>query len=83
MKSLFEVTSYYSLSEYGLKYYPTGQYVGHLPKTPSNRVKLYRIGVKLTRYIHVLRCVGFVSLPPLPPGVQLSNVASLDFRGFL
>ena len=81
MRTLFEVTAYYSLNEYGLKYYPTGEYVGHLPKTPSNRVKLYRIGVKLTRYIYVLRSIGLFSLPSLPPGVQLSNVASLDLRG--
>lgn len=62
-RSYFEVSSYYSLDEYGLRFYPTGEYVEHLPKTPSNKVKLWRLGRRLTSLIVELRGYGIRNLP--------------------
>lgn len=74
-KTLFEVTTYFSLDEYGLKFYPFGSfYVAHAPKTPVNCVRLYRLGLRLTFCYLLLKNLGF----SFSPDLQRSTVASLD-----
>ena len=73
-KTFFEVTTYYSINEYGLKFYPFDIYVARAPKTPVNRVRLYRLGLRLTFYYLLLKNLGF----SISPDLQHSTVASLD-----
>lgn len=74
-KTLFEVTTYFSIDEYGLRFYPFGSfYVAHALKTPVNRVRLYRLGLRLTFCYLLLKNLGF----SFSPDLQHSTVASLD-----
>ena len=74
--NLFEVTAFFSPAEYGLKFYPFGDsfFVARALKTPVNRVRLYRLGLRLTFCYLLLKNLGF----SVSPGVQQSTVASLE-----